>query len=566
MTLTVSIVGMGPRGVSMLAALCEVVATARRRVSINVIGEGEPGAGVHRTDQPDYFITNTVAGDISAFDPASRCVNGPSLAEWLDIAPDRYVSRAVLGNYMCFAYRTIVEKLTASGAVVSEYGATAVSLVPAGKSACAVVLKDGRRICSSAVVVTTGHTGNLPSQEDRAREALVERHQGTNGRLRYFSSPLNWSALDDIAPDAAVGIEGLGLSSYDVVAHLTQGRGGQFDYLAYGDARYVPSGKEPQLTLFSRSGRLLRARGRRQKPLNQPHRPRYFTEHAISALRAQHGRLDFEHHVLPLLIRELQYAARRVGHFVSSADIQQLLFWENEHASGDIETFLQLDQDRASRGDIDDPFKRIADTLRDLRGLLREAVEFDGLSDASMQVFHDHFAPAINYLSGGGPWFRAAEWRALIDAGVLRVIAQPAECRATNSHADSFAITDRVHHHSIAQVDVLVRAMINRITPSTSNSPFLSALLEGGWATPYVMQDGRELGFLISRNGRLNCDHARVGVYALGPLTEGCHYFTNILGDPSGARLFDDARRVANDIHRTHQQGDSAIEQREYVG
>ncbi|WP_278255872.1 hypothetical protein [Nocardioides convexus] len=55
-------------------------------------------------------------------------------------------------------------------------------------------------------------------------------------------------------------MRGLGLTFYDSLALLTEGRGGR--YVDDGTAlRYLPSGNEPLIVAGSRSGVPLRARG-----------------------------------------------------------------------------------------------------------------------------------------------------------------------------------------------------------------------------------------------------------------------------------------------------------------
>ena len=53
--------------------------------------------------------------------------------------------------------------------------------------------------------------------------------------------------------DSTVAVSGMGLVAVDVVTALTIGRGGEF--VENGDGlRYRPSGREPRLQLFCRSG------------------------------------------------------------------------------------------------------------------------------------------------------------------------------------------------------------------------------------------------------------------------------------------------------------------------
>ena len=60
-------------------------------------------------------------------------------------------------------------------------------------------------------------------------------------------------------------IRGLGLSFFDLMSRLTEGRGGQFQKAPDGLLVYHPSGREPHIFAGSRRGFPYRAKGRNQK-------------------------------------------------------------------------------------------------------------------------------------------------------------------------------------------------------------------------------------------------------------------------------------------------------------
>ena len=72
-----------------------------------------------------------------------------------------------------------------------------------------------------------------------------------------------------------MAIGGFGLSALDAMSCLTVGRGGRFDRSG-GTLRYLPSGAEPRLLFYSRSGRACRARPRILR-YGPPYRPLLFT-------------------------------------------------------------------------------------------------------------------------------------------------------------------------------------------------------------------------------------------------------------------------------------------------
>src|SRR5207245_2249936 len=101
-----------------------------------------------------------------------------------------------------------------------------------------------------------------------------------------------------------VAIGGFGLSAMDVLSCLTVGRGGQFRR-DQGEIAYLPSGREPRIVMYSRSGVPCRAR-----PLvtrfEISYDPLVFTPAAIDGLRERRGGptapLDFQADVMPLIL------------------------------------------------------------------------------------------------------------------------------------------------------------------------------------------------------------------------------------------------------------------------
>ncbi len=100
-------------------------------------------------------------------------------------------------------------------------------------------LANGGTIVVDNVIVTSGHTANQQLQ-DRDRARVLEPY------------PVG-SYADTIPTEATVAVAGMGLVAIDVVTALTVGSGGSF--IEQGNRlRYRPSGREPKLQLFCRSG------------------------------------------------------------------------------------------------------------------------------------------------------------------------------------------------------------------------------------------------------------------------------------------------------------------------
>ena len=89
-------------------------------------------------------------------------------------------------------------------------------------------------------IVTSGHTANQEAGESGSHPRSLSP---------YPIAPY----VERLPSDATVGVAGMGLVAIDVVTGLTIGRGGHF--VPDGDGlRYAPSGREPIIHMFSRSG------------------------------------------------------------------------------------------------------------------------------------------------------------------------------------------------------------------------------------------------------------------------------------------------------------------------
>lgn len=350
-TAHVAIVGIGPRGLSVLERLCADGGPrpGSRRITVHVVDPHLPGAGsVWRTDQARELLMNTVAAQVTIFtDPSVSCdgpiVPGPSLYEWARhvctedplntlrlseavraeaaaLGPDTYPSRAFYGQYLRWAFRHIVDAAS-PGVAVSYHALRAVALEDLEDEPDAdagprqrLVLEDGTRISGlCAVVLAQGHTGERLSEEQEADRDFARREDGV------YIPPANPADVDlgGIRAGETVLVRGLGLTYFDYQTLLTTGRGGVFEPDDDGRLRYRPSGREPRLLVGSRRGVPYHSRGANQKAPHERHRPIVVTAERIAALtdRAQRaGDVDFWEDIWPLISLEVEltYYGRRL--------------------------------------------------------------------------------------------------------------------------------------------------------------------------------------------------------------------------------------------------------------
>ncbi|BFU45127.1 FAD/NAD(P)-binding protein [Krasilnikovia sp. MM14-A1004] len=603
--LDLAIVGTGPRGLSVLERLLARLAArpTGARVRIWAFDPARHGAGrIWRPDQPDWYLMNTVAGEVTMYSggPDSgppRAGAGPSLHQWLSTHPDPrwsrlgendYAPRSVYGSYLCAVYHAVVAHRP-DNVTVHAIPARVERIDRRRGGFLVTADRGGLRLPVDKVVLTTGHAATTPEGAERRLSAYADRHPG----LRYLrgdpACDLDLSGMDAGAP---VGVLGLGLTFFDVVRALTTGRGGRFETVAGGDLRYLPSGREPHLIAGSRGGLPILARGANQKGPDYRYRPRFLTEAALADARRRTGdhRLDFRRDVLPLVRTEVHHvyytalvrqrrgeraAARFAGRFAGDDAGLLAEFGVADAPAPDLERLARpftgmrfptpwafqryalvlLDDDAAQalHGNVAGPLKAALDILRDLRGVLRSAVDFGGLrADSHRDDFLGWFAPVNAFVSTGPGRERHAELCALIRAGLVTLVGPDVRVDPAGT---GFALSSPQVAGSRRVVATLVDARMPRTAVRRDRSPLTRQLLADGLISEYTVPGSRFApgGAAVTRppfhavraDGRTDPD-----LYLLGIPTEGQRWFTQIgNGRPGPMTGFHtDADSVAADV------------------
>ena len=614
---TVALVGMGPRGLSVLERLLVRLAARRadRPVRILACDDREHGAGrIWRTDQSPLLVMNTVAEHVTMYSGSPdggppRPGAGPSLAEWLRSHPDPATARTELGDYAPRAaygryLRDVHRVCTArppDGVEVRTVRSRVDRIVPDG-GGYRLHLADGRRpLTAHKVVLATGHPVNRPGR----LEAPLREFAAARPGLCFLTGDAD---LDAVGPGGTVAVLGMGLTFYDVMTSLTQGRGGRFERDAAGRLHYLPGGAEPRIVAGSRGGLPVLARGRNQKPPHHVHRSLFLTADALTAARAAavarrgDGRLDFAREVRPLLDLEVHFAyyaallrSRRGAAVAERFTARHREFAARGRARDELlarfgmagtpppdldacarpfrgRTFatpsaftrglrglLAGDLREAERGNVDGPLKAAFDVLRDIRGGVRLAVDHGGLRPASHRAdFLGRFVPVNALLSAGPPAFRVEQLVALLDAGVVEV-AGPDARFGTDHRQGRFTVGSPQVPGSTRRADALVDARTPVTDVRRDRSPLTAHLLRSGLVREYVTVDPvdgecfatgglavTEAPFhVVGPRGRPNPD-----VYALGLPTEHTRWFTQVgSGRPGLATGFHrDADAIAADV------------------
>ncbi|WP_274034540.1 FAD/NAD(P)-binding protein [Streptomyces sp. MMBL 11-1] len=583
----IAVVGSGPRGLMVTERLAARLARepAHRPVELYVIDEVEVGCGrVYRTDQPEWFLMNTPVGLITAFSGASdggpaRAGAGPSLGQWWQAhlpghpGPEGYAPRAVYGRYLRFALDAIESGLPPRVRLTRVHDSV-LDLEPTANGH-RLTLAGGTSLDVDRAVLTTGHARPPVDAPLRDLAEFAARHPG----LRCISgdSPAEMP-LDTVPAGAAVGVLGLGLSFFDVMAAFTTGRGGVFAEGADGELVYHPSGAEPVMVAGSRSGLPLMAKGDNRRPSGFAYRPLLFTSELVRR-HASGPTLDFAADVLPRLTAEIEcvyYATalrrahgeraaaaftdevvsldgatlpdiRAVADRHGAADLAPIdletlgrpyagrTFDDPKEFDGELAGLLRVAVEEAERGNVDSPLMAALDVIRDTRWVVRECVDFGRLNPASHRDdFLGAFVPASSVLVAGPPPVRIRQLLALMDRGLLRV-AGPETCVDGDSVSGRFRIFSPRVVGSSTPVDIVIDARVP--VPDLGRDPAqLTANLRArGLWTEFVSQDADdrfETGGVavttapfhpVDRDGRPG-----TGLYVLGVPTENTRWFTQV--------------------------------------
>ncbi|MDR6973582.1 putative NAD(P)/FAD-binding protein YdhS [Streptomyces sp. 3330] len=589
-TLSVALVGAGPRGTSVLERLCASapdLLPPGARLTVHVVDPAPPGPGrVWRTAQSRELLMNTVASQVTLFtDESVDCAGpirpGPSLHAWAagELGPDEYPTRAHYGRYLEWVFARTVRQAPPS-VRVETHAARAVRLDDAADGRQVLTLDDGRILFGlSAVVLAQGH---LPVVADTAlrRHAAHARRHG----LRHVP-PANPADVDLTALGAGepVLLRGLGLNFFDHLALLTTGRGGRFVPARTGPGardgagrtalRYLPSGHEPRLYAGSRRGIPYQARGDNAKGPYGRHRPLVLTPEVIAGFRkrADSGEApDFLAEIWPLVAKEVEtvyYAALlreparpgseaafvREFSAVPHRDAQEAAVldgfqipradrWSWDRISRPyagrrfadpgqwrdwLLGYLRRDAEDAARGNVDGPAKAALDVLRDLRNELRLIVDHAGLTGASRRDHLDRWYTPLNaFLSIGPPRRRVEELAALVEAGVVDVLGPRLEVREEDG-------AWRAHAPEVpgsaVRVTTLVEARLPEPDVRRTADGLLARLLRTGQCRPHTV-DGYVTGGLdvTPRPYHLIDRQGRPHArrLAFGVPTEGVHWVT----------------------------------------
>jgi uncharacterized NAD(P)/FAD-binding protein YdhS len=629
-------------GLERIVTLARLAGLAPAQVRVEIIDPACTGAGVHDLSQPDYLLLNTTCSQVSMFPDsctvgAATGLTGPSLYTWVTerglrlaadgytvgaagrpIRPTDFLPRRLLGEYLSWFFSQL--RAQAAGHVrLNVHAATALDLSSAPDGSLLASLSDGTCVQVRHVFLTTGYTPNSTAQDRPGSARFIPEPYPLPERLRGLTA------------GQQVAVAGFGLSAMDVMSCLTVGRGGRFASRA-GRLRYLPSGREPALLMYSRSGVPCRARPQVVE-FGPKYQPLAFTAAGIDAVRADRGgALDFDAHVLPLILAEMRVAYRRCQARCAGGDVEEAL----NHAlsqpspgqaspgqaspgqpspgrSGTAQAgrlarlTAALDEMDARLGRFDatatldgsagmdltdaaayqnwlsgyvsadlaegllgfagSPVKAALDVLRELRDTFRYAVDFGGLTPASLDEFTKRTIPAVNRAVVGPQYERHVELLALMEAGIIRAPFGPAPEVRRNRETGRWTIcATKLRSGYSAEVDWIVAAQVPLPAVANSASPLLASLHRKGWIRPHRPGSSVVHGIDVGRDqhpvdARGLLDRR---IWVLGPLCEGTTFYNNLVPSPNmhSRPVFDAHRCVATMLAACRPLPGRAVRQR----
>lgn len=608
--LSVCIIGLGSRGLGVLERVTTLAAESTWRdypVRVEIVDPAGSGSGMHSLHQPDYLLLNTMCSEISHFPNratvgSSTGDGGPDLHTWATqrglrlaedgvtvgfegrrIRPEDFLPRRLLGEYLAwFLERTLAR--APNNVSVHRHRATAVDVDDEPDGLRSVALSDGRVLRTRYVFLTAGHTPNISAGFAGSDVPAAPP------RVIHDVYPLP-DSLTSVRADATVALAGTGLSAMDVIASLTRGRGGCFEQAPHG-LRYVCSGAEPRILLYTRSGLPFRARPADLRP-DDSYEPVAFHRPGVDRARAHAplGQLDLRRHVLPLVQAEMRvaYHHRRVAlheNALPARDVVERL--RTEHSRGRLKQALdRLDRQsgtafspgkvlfgevgglegsghyqrwyasrvgddlvEAHRGLGGSPLKSALEVLREQREIVRYAVDFGGLDERSHAEFYGSFAALLNRMVTGPQRERHAELLALIEAGVVSLPFGPVPKVTWDEPTGRWMISStRLTRPHAEHTDWLCRATSGQPDVERSADPLVTRLVDAGRLRRHrptvVSSRGVDLTpehHPVNRDGRPD-----ERMWVLGPLCEGTTFYNHYVPSPHGfsRALCDTHRYVA---------------------
>lgn len=510
------LVGGGPRAIGVLERLAASAAQpaheahlARTPLHVDIVDPHMPGAGrIWRAAESPLLLMNSRAADVSIFtDETVTCegptVAGPSLADWAEgirrgeiAAPTTgterlaeiealqatdFASRRVQALYLEWFFGQVLSAMPETVSVrVHRTTATAVRPAGAGWS---VELEDRAPLSADLLLLAAGHTDSRPAAARHELAAFARRH----GAAYLPPSQAADAPLGQLGAGQDVIVRGMGLAFIDLMALLTQGRGGRFspDPLPGepGRLRYHPSGQEPRLWLGSRRGVPYHSKVRDEGAPTGLGELVHVTAENLAAREDAEGRLDFRADVVPLIAAEIRH---QVPDTPAAEPGEEPLAWLDDPLSwlhGDSHPQVtrdavvrHIEQDLRSRTQGEAaPARALFQLLLRLHGVLVDQLPASRLRGGAAGGYPRWWHSLFSFVDSGPPPHRLHQLLALERAGIVHFLGPRLALTADESSGRFIA-------RGAAGVQVSATALVDAFLPRAalahSANPLLRSLVE----------------------------------------------------------------------------------------
>ncbi|MCF6161831.1 MAG: FAD/NAD(P)-binding protein [Furfurilactobacillus sp.] len=590
----IDLIGAGPRGLVAAERLIEWQRQTKQYDHLNLTFIDPYGIGgrVWPVGQPHELLMNTNPDYITLFTDESvqmegPIVKGPNLYEWAHkqapaflfghqlpnradllneaaaLVHNGYASRSLFGAYQRWFYNYLQQRLPDSVSLTLKK--EQVVSIRHIEDTHRYLLKTGaHRFQTDAVIMALGHYEDELTDEQQALLNFADEND-----LHYTAptQPQEYNFTDLKAGENII-LRGLGLSFFDAITMLTQGRGGHFNQAQDGELTYHPSGIEPHIIAGSRRGFPLRAKGRNEKgygELDQPHflTPDWFSHYQSTGsligsrfIEQVHHEAEYVYYQRLLALKYPQVDADEfLREFVAAKEPSAIVFrspivesdylnWNqllnpaefvaNSDKPETMADYLQTDVEAALLGTKTGPLTSALEMFRDLRDVVRKVVDNQLLRPEDYRnTFLGQFNNENSYLSVGPPETRIAELRALIQSGIVTLLG-PSMMAEADTQTHQFATWSKMKPEERYEASWLIEARLPSVSASHTLNPLIQNLIKEGLGRPerVTMEDGStfEPGGVdvdMSRNELIDSNgQHRTGLYFWGVPTEGRHWFT----------------------------------------
>ena len=557
----IAIIGFGPKGFYALERLLAqyVCEQCEHALEIHVFNSNPHFATGHNYAQstPPYLLMNYASkhidlfpGDYSnplIFDPQRLDYwladqSGSSVTDYSNVC----VPRRRVGAYLQYYYDQLLENLPAQ-VQVKEVEGYVNDVIFLGDHYSIGWKYPNDNIGSLShvnwVMLSTGHP--VPYKFDSAGSAPQIHH--------VYPLP---SKLSPIRAQENLAVMGFGLTMIDTSIALSEGRGGSFLANARGKMQYLPSGEEPNLFVFSKSGTPMIPRSGDDVQLDMTTDSSYVLS-TVERIMERHGTVDFSQDILPMLQQDMEfqyykslmgsagevlefnenwnrvqtqiieYLVRKPKHVFKATDLFDP--WAGKSVSHDtVVRYLKRLTNRTTAASI--ALTAAAHVWKTVSPAFGKLYSHGGLTSQSHRDFDQNWRGVLNRIAYGPPLVNMRKVVALAEAGVInfKFAAGP---KLTEDRTIGTWILEKDGHQQIC--DWKIDARIPKLDCENPAGIYKSLIQQ---RLTRMMERPHETGSYYpgcietGKHGEVHVpDGLACGIYAYGTPTEGVTYDNDTL-------------------------------------